>query len=116
VCEQLALVQSDTSNTVSVCCDVVTFLFVQVKTLTGKTLTLDTTWCDSIEAVKDKIQVRAVLMNVYARVQISPQPPDATLAFIICFLVLGKGGYPTRPAAFDLRRQAAGGRTHAGHV
>ena len=65
-----------------------------VKTLTGKTITLEVEPSDTIENVKAKIQVRKFLFTNY---------PYLIIAF------LGQGGHPPRPAEVDLCWQAAGG-------
>ena len=66
-----------------------------VKTLTGKTITLEVEPSDSIENVKAKIQVCEIISIVSVDPKMS--------------LFLGQGGNSPRPAEIDLRWQAAGG-------
>ena len=66
-----------------------------VKTLTGKTITLEVEPSDSIENVKAKIQVR----------HFSRKFPDSfSLKFVF---LIGQGGNSSGPAEADLRWQAA---------
>ena len=65
-----------------------------VKTLTGKTITLEVEPSDTIENVKAKIQVR--ILQIWNKL------------FLILFFS-GQGGHPPRPAEADLCWQAAGG-------
>ena len=69
-----------------------------VKTLTGKTITLEVESSDTIDNVKTKIQGthRAHALHLQEYLTDSCR----------------QGGNPTRPAASHLRRQAAGGRPH----
>lgn len=71
-----------------------------VKTLTGKTITLEVESGDTIDNVKSKIQGAQSL-------RFSPKEAPQKLTHP------RQGGYPARPAASDLRRQAARGRPHA---
>jgi hypothetical protein len=65
-----------------------------VKTLTGKTITLEVEASDTIENVKAKIQDKVNSLTL--------------LTFNCLFL----GRHPTGSATFDLRWQAVGRRTH----
>ena len=69
-----------------------------VKTLTGKTITLEVESSDTIDNVKSKIQGSSAVYLYH-------------ISFISDFQPR-QGGHPTRPAAPDLRRQAARGRPH----
>ena len=66
-----------------------------VKTLTGKTITLEVEPSDSIENVKAKIQVRYFSRNF---------PNLLSLKFVI---LIGQRGYSSGPAEAYLRWQAA---------
>ena len=71
-----------------------------VKTLTGKTITLEVEPSDTIENVKAKIQVEISLMDINRAILVDTYLSSKP----------GQGGNPPGPAAFDLRWQAAGGR------
>ena len=76
-----------------------------VKTLTGKTITLEVEASDTIENVKAKIQVNqsffggALLCGCRAILH--------SKCIFLIFVLLGQGGNPTWPATFDLCRKAA---------
>ena len=67
-----------------------------VKTLTGKTITLEVEPSDSIENVKAKIQVGSLILR------------DESIKSSI-FVFAGQGGYSPGSAEVDLRRKAARG-------
>ena len=68
-----------------------------VKTLTGKTITLEVEPSDTIENVKAKIQVEISLMDINRAILVDTY---------LCSKP-GQGGNSPGPAAFDLRWQAA---------
>ena len=92
-----------------------------VKTLTGKTITLDVEASDTIDNVKAKIQDLCDMELIYVGLCVA----DVFLFFFdLATAVLdlnysitceaeGQGGNPTRPAAPDLCRQTAGGWAHS---
>ena len=83
-----------------------TTMQIFVKTLTGKTITLEVEPSDTIENVKAKIQVTISFVNAHHIL-------FASFQFLglhkikICTLKPGQGGDPPGPAASDLRWKAA---------
>nr|TKW32800.1 hypothetical protein SEVIR_2G191100v2 [Setaria viridis] len=77
-----------------------------VKTLTGKTATLEVESSDNVANVKAKIQVKE---GYCVRAGASPH-------LLRHRLLLLTGGHPSGPSAAHLRREAAGGRAHPGRL